>query len=185
LNKLIHLRVLIGDYNKDGYPDILLVSEGKGWSPKSHFRLLQSIPCTKKICTKDQMVQGSRTFSAVTNGVAELDTNNNKKIRAAFFDLLEDVRAAVCFRKFIIMVLIDFLRERWIYWRCQALGTPKRRLLLSIITSLMMLSSLNHWVSAFTYDAEKMADNSGLVLNGACLDKCVIPNSSGVANVRE
>ncbi|CAG8632582.1 12385_t:CDS:10, partial [Ambispora leptoticha] len=67
--------IRIGDYNLDGYPDLLVISDS------GHVSLLQSIPCNKADCR--------RTFSKVSTGAAILNSIN-KATTAAFLDLDED-----------------------------------------------------------------------------------------------
>ncbi len=79
---------LIGDYNLDGYPDILVVtSNGK----ESHVTLLQSILCTTRNCHASAVASQRRTFVKVSDGAQPLNNINNAK-NAAFLDLDEDVK---------------------------------------------------------------------------------------------
>lgn len=63
----------IGDYNVDGYPDLLVLAAG-GWG-KRRVRVLESVPCSShtKECTRAHRERSRRAFTRVTKGVAPLD----------------------------------------------------------------------------------------------------------------
>ncbi|CAG8433014.1 6316_t:CDS:10 [Ambispora gerdemannii] len=74
--------IRIGDYNLDGYPDLLVISDS------GHVSLLQSIPCNEN-CSKPAVAAQRRTFSKVFAG-AKILNSINKATAAAFLDLDED-----------------------------------------------------------------------------------------------
>ncbi|KAJ3025050.1 UNVERIFIED_CONTAM: T-cell immunomodulatory protein, partial [Siphonaria sp. JEL0065] len=77
----------LGDYDKDGYPDILMLTHDKS---KSYIRLLQSIPCTKTLCSKTEVLDHHRYYKLATTGMDEINNMDGIKIGAVFFDLNED-----------------------------------------------------------------------------------------------
>ncbi|KAI9301293.1 hypothetical protein BJ944DRAFT_257589 [Cunninghamella echinulata] len=84
---LTHCRYLpvpihAGDYNLDGYPDLLITTNKK-------VMLLQSDWCTSTQCTGDQILSNKRTFSLVRTGAEPLTKMNNPR-HATFFDIDED-----------------------------------------------------------------------------------------------
>ncbi|KAJ3412080.1 hypothetical protein HDV05_001304 [Chytridiales sp. JEL 0842] len=84
------LPLQIGDYNKDGYPDILLITSNKDDSSKTHIRLLESVPCTKSLCSKEDVEQKRRYFIAVSLGMPALTSGEAHSLNAVFFDFMED-----------------------------------------------------------------------------------------------
>jgi integrin alpha FG-GAP repeat containing protein 1 len=78
------LPLRIGDYNMDGYPDLLaVIAHGGGTQAK----LLESLPCRPhhKECAT------GRTFRAPAKGTAALDVVLDVRV-ATFFDVDDDVR---------------------------------------------------------------------------------------------
>ncbi|CAO3614596.1 unnamed protein product [Cunninghamella echinulata] len=71
-----------GDYNLDGYPDLLITTNKK-------IMLLQSDWCTSTQCTGNQILTNKRTFSLVRTGAEPLTKMNNPR-HATFFDIDED-----------------------------------------------------------------------------------------------
>ncbi|CEQ39850.1 SPOSA6832_01410, partial [Sporobolomyces salmonicolor] len=59
----------IGDYNIDGYPDLLLLTQ-KGSSKTVN--LLQSRPCEKVSCSEEEIKKGRRGFRVVEEGATDL-----------------------------------------------------------------------------------------------------------------
>lgn len=90
--------VHVGDYNLDGYPDLLVVSGTPGNNQKpSSATLLQSVLCTSNGdgCMPSAVTARRRTFVKVTEGAGPL--NSVQDVRAAaFLDLDEDV-SPTCF----------------------------------------------------------------------------------------
>jgi hypothetical protein len=87
---------LLGDYNLDGYPDLLVItSNNKG----SHATLLESILCTNRKCSTSAVASQKRTFVKVNDGAQPLNDINNAK-NAAFLDLDEDVKRILIFHFF-------------------------------------------------------------------------------------
>lgn len=81
----------IGDYNIDGYPDILLLtSSGTG---RRNVNLLQSRPCDAVSCTKGEVKAGRRAFRVVTDG-AEALTKITDAESAHWMDIDDDVSRA-------------------------------------------------------------------------------------------
>ncbi|CAO3681171.1 unnamed protein product [Rhizopus microsporus] len=71
-----------GDYNMDGYPDLLVTTSQR-------VILLQSILCNSKMCTDKATKLGRRTFSVVRAGSDALEKVTHPR-QAAFFDIDED-----------------------------------------------------------------------------------------------
>lgn len=72
-----------GDYNLDGYPDLLVTTTER-------VLLLQSVLCDETLCSSGATTIGRRSFQIVTAGVQDLSAISNPK-QAAFFDIDEDV----------------------------------------------------------------------------------------------
>lgn len=84
---------MLGDYNLDGYPDLLVItSNSKG----SHVTLLESILCTNRKCSSSAVASQKRTFIKVNDGAQPLSDIKNAK-NAAFLDLDEDVKRFLIF----------------------------------------------------------------------------------------
>ncbi|KAI8915132.1 hypothetical protein BC831DRAFT_516837 [Entophlyctis helioformis] len=80
----------IGDYNNDGYPDILFLSTSMVNFGQITVRLLQSVPCDNK-CKTEWKRNGARSFVPVTDGLAPLDSFRDALIASAsFMDIGED-----------------------------------------------------------------------------------------------
>ncbi|KAI8919600.1 hypothetical protein BC831DRAFT_481146, partial [Entophlyctis helioformis] len=80
----------IGDYNNDGYPDILFLSTSMVNFGQITVRLLQSVPCDNK-CKPEWKRNGARSFVPVTDGLAPLDSFRDALIASAsFMDIGED-----------------------------------------------------------------------------------------------
>ncbi|KAI8089476.1 uncharacterized protein BX664DRAFT_333099 [Halteromyces radiatus] len=71
-----------GDYNLDGYPDLLVTTTKK-------VILLQSVWCTAQQCTDAAIKSNKRTFSLVRNGAESLSKITSPR-HATFFDIDED-----------------------------------------------------------------------------------------------
>ncbi|KAI8072567.1 hypothetical protein BC940DRAFT_292890 [Gongronella butleri] len=71
-----------GDYNLDGYPDLLLTTNKRAL-------LLQSDLCTAETCSSDAVQANRRTFSLVSSGADSLSKISNPR-HATFFDIDED-----------------------------------------------------------------------------------------------
>ncbi|KAI9248624.1 hypothetical protein BY458DRAFT_536598 [Sporodiniella umbellata] len=76
------ISVHTGDYNMDGYPDLLVTTNQR-------VLLLQSVLCTKEHCADEATQANKRTLSIVTAGIGALE-NIPKPRQAAFFDIDED-----------------------------------------------------------------------------------------------
>eukprot|EP00842_Homolaphlyctis_polyrhiza_P005034 jgi/Hompol1/5531/HPOL_004510-RA len=80
----------IGDYNNDGYPDLLIVTQTRGDPRKTSLRLLKSVACDKS-CKAGAADLGRRTLSSVTGATTALAVAQPKIVISAFFmDLDED-----------------------------------------------------------------------------------------------
>lgn len=85
--------VHVGDYNLDGYPDLLVVSgTPNNIRGPSSATLLQSVLCSTNddSCFPSAIAAKRRTFVKVTEGADPLNNAQNVKA-AAFFDIDEDV----------------------------------------------------------------------------------------------
>ncbi|KAJ3295635.1 hypothetical protein HK104_002440 [Borealophlyctis nickersoniae] len=74
----------IGDYNNDGYPDLLVTTSESG------IRVLKSIPCTEAACGRTATAQARRAFSVISRGLEVIDKLPGKKMGGTFMDLDED-----------------------------------------------------------------------------------------------
>lgn len=72
-----------GDYNLDGYPDLLVTTSER-------VLLLQSVLCDNKSCNSSAQKAERRTYSVVETGTDVLK-NITSPTQAAFFDIDEDV----------------------------------------------------------------------------------------------
>ncbi|KAI9488105.1 hypothetical protein BDB00DRAFT_850036 [Zychaea mexicana] len=71
-----------GDYNLDGYPDLLVTTNNKVF-------LLDNILCTYKLCSSGATDVSRRSFSVVQQGAEALAKISNPR-QAVFFDIDED-----------------------------------------------------------------------------------------------
>ncbi|KAG0305341.1 hypothetical protein BGZ98_004275 [Dissophora globulifera] len=83
--------VHVGDYNLDGYPDLLVVSGTPGDNSRpSSATLLQSVLCSSEdVCLPSAIVAKRRSFVKVTEGADVLNLVQDVRA-AAFLDLDED-----------------------------------------------------------------------------------------------
>ncbi|KAA1077632.1 hypothetical protein PGT21_014288 [Puccinia graminis f. sp. tritici] len=85
--------VQTGDYNLDGYPDLLLIVAPMGGSSSGGIRgvpwLLESFGCTLDVCSGPETAKHRRTFRPLSNGAAALNTIQDAK-SAFFLDINED-----------------------------------------------------------------------------------------------
>jgi len=77
----------MGDFNLDGYVDMLLVMANSDGDRE--LQLLENVECTAELCGSDAESAGRRTFVLVTDGVSALAAVTNV-VEAAFFDVDED-----------------------------------------------------------------------------------------------
>ncbi|EGG17210.1 putative integrin alpha FG-GAP repeat-containing protein [Cavenderia fasciculata] len=84
IEQSIPLIIHVGDYNIDGYPDILIAFTNS--SGTSHLELWENVGCTDQICGTGV---GGRGFSAVNDGTDALVQINNA-VMGVFVDLGED-----------------------------------------------------------------------------------------------
>ncbi|RUS28626.1 hypothetical protein BC938DRAFT_481655 [Jimgerdemannia flammicorona] len=85
---ILPVPVRAGDYNLDGYPDLLLISSSDSGST-SHVILLESVLCTPNTCSDEAVAAGRRSFVKVLKGAQTLTSITNARA-AAFFDIDED-----------------------------------------------------------------------------------------------
>lgn len=76
----------VGDYNIDGYPDLLLLTQSGSHRTVS---ILQSRPCDVASCTPSEVAQKRRAFRVVKNG-AEALTNIKDVESAHWIDMDDD-----------------------------------------------------------------------------------------------
>ncbi|KAF9918621.1 hypothetical protein FBU30_000125 [Linnemannia zychae] len=82
--------VHVGDYNLDGYPDLLVVSGTPGNNKRpSSATLLQSVLCTDDTCLPSAVTKKRRSFVKVVDGADALNLVQDVRA-AAFLDLDED-----------------------------------------------------------------------------------------------
>lgn len=96
LSPSIQLPLSLGDYNKDGYPDMAIITiPTRGGRDDTHLRLLESVPCNPQGaplpgCPADLAKRsGKRTFTMMKKGTEAIDAMNNVR-SVSFFDLAED-----------------------------------------------------------------------------------------------
>ena len=80
----------IGDYNIDGYPDLLVVAQ-KGRDRLAY--VLQSRPCEKGACSAKEIEMRRRAFRVVSVGADALGKIKDVE-SASWFDIADDVRGA-------------------------------------------------------------------------------------------
>jgi len=78
----------VGDYNIDGYPDLLIVAT-KGHDRRAY--ILQSRPCETGACTDAEVASKRRAFRVVSEG-AEALTKITDVESVSWFDVDDDVR---------------------------------------------------------------------------------------------
>jgi integrin alpha FG-GAP repeat containing protein 1 len=79
----------IGDYNIDGYPDLLLLTASSSGS--RNVNLIESRPCDSVSCSNGEILKSRRAFRVVTTGAEALP--NLKDVETAhWLDLDDDVR---------------------------------------------------------------------------------------------
>lgn len=86
-----------GDYNLDGYPDLLVTTSER-------VILLQSILCDPKLCASSAVKADRRSFAMVTTGTDILNKIPNPS-QAAFFDIDEDVSQVYLLKVIIVTSL--------------------------------------------------------------------------------
>lgn len=89
--------VHVGDYNLDGYPDLLVVSGTPGDNRRpSSATLFQSVLCSDDTCVPSAVTKKRRSFVKVTDGAEALNLAQDVRA-AAFLDLDEDVSLNINF----------------------------------------------------------------------------------------
>lgn len=80
----------IGDYNKDGYPDLLVIASSSSSAHQGSVALLESIPCSRKTCSQTETEGDRRTFILVAgDSAAALNSIDDGK-SAIWLDIDED-----------------------------------------------------------------------------------------------
>jgi integrin alpha FG-GAP repeat containing protein 1 len=82
---ILPIPIRIGDFNNDGYPDLLAVTHLKGNSDKTSLQLLESRPCDAT-CSKEATQAQKRAFSVVYGGTAPF-RDFPHPVGAAFVDI--------------------------------------------------------------------------------------------------
>jgi len=82
--------IRIGDFNKDGYPDLLIVSSSSSSARQGPVSLLQSIPCSRTSCSKAGNAAGKRTFAKISGGQANALNSIKDAKTATWIDIDED-----------------------------------------------------------------------------------------------
>ncbi|KAI8608561.1 hypothetical protein BC830DRAFT_1210722 [Chytriomyces sp. MP71] len=77
----------LGDYDRDGYPDILILTYDRS---ARYIRLLQSVLCSKGVCTKADILDRKRAYTMMNTGMSDVNAIPGTKTGAAFFDLYDD-----------------------------------------------------------------------------------------------
>ena len=80
----------IGDFNKDGHPDLLVVSASHSSAQSGSVSLLQSIPCDKKTCSRAETEASRRTFSRMDGESASALDRISDARSALWLDIDED-----------------------------------------------------------------------------------------------
>lgn len=75
--------IRLGDYNLDGYPDLLFVTNQRAL-------LMESELCNNKLCTQTDADNYRRSFKLVSQGAEALTKDVSNPRQAAFFDIAED-----------------------------------------------------------------------------------------------
>jgi len=79
--------IKIGDYNQDGFPDLLVLSSSSSSASSGTVSLLQSLPCTAKVDGCGQ--NGRRRFERVIKGADSLNKIKDAR-QGSFLDIDED-----------------------------------------------------------------------------------------------
>lgn len=82
--------IRIGDYNKDGYPDLLVISSSSSSRHQGTFALLQSVVCSRTICSQAETEAGRRAFSRVDGDRAKALNSIKDAKSAIWIDIDED-----------------------------------------------------------------------------------------------
>jgi integrin alpha FG-GAP repeat containing protein 1 len=129
--------VQVGDYNIDGFPDLLIVTVETS-TKLSTPRLLRSIPCTTDLCKVSEVELGRRRFEWVQEGTEPLTEIIDAR-KAVFLDLDEDV----CFPCF----QLTCNRAHWTWSSCPSHRThshpPQHAKSCSLKTTLTMTLSFS------------------------------------------
>ncbi|KAI8895708.1 hypothetical protein BC833DRAFT_600315 [Globomyces pollinis-pini] len=78
--------VRLGDYNNDGFPDMLVTSFLNGSPSSNSVELLQSVPCSKDICSPEAFKSNRRFFQIVQEAANSFSTIPNH-LGGAFIDV--------------------------------------------------------------------------------------------------
>lgn len=83
----------IGDFNIDGYPDLLVLTSSKSGRDKQAV-ILQSRPCEKVSCTEEEIKHGRRAFRVLIGGAEALSKITDVE-SATWVDIDDDVRRSL------------------------------------------------------------------------------------------
>lgn len=84
------LNLKLGDYNQDGYPDILLIASKSQDADHGRPVILKSIPCSSRFCGDEAAQNDRRMFESVREKVNVLEGIDDAKI-VSFVDINEKV----------------------------------------------------------------------------------------------
>ena len=83
----LNLPLRLGDYNNDGYPDIILVTKKNG---NRFIRILQSEECDGS-CSGYATEANRRTFKLVDKNLANFELKGKTPVGATFMDINNNV----------------------------------------------------------------------------------------------
>ena len=81
--------VAVGDYNNDGYPDLLLVAKEDAFFGTTLVKLLESIPCDTN-CNSGAQESNRRYFKLVETGTEQI-SKISRAVKTTFLDYNNDV----------------------------------------------------------------------------------------------
>ncbi|KAK9897721.1 hypothetical protein P389DRAFT_169746 [Cystobasidium minutum MCA 4210] len=82
--------IRIGDYNKDGYPDLLVIAASSSSAHQGTVALLQSVECSRTTCSQAETQADRRAFIRVQGDKAAALNNINDAKSAIWLDIDED-----------------------------------------------------------------------------------------------
>ena len=82
--------IRIGDFNKDGYPDLLVVASTRSSPQQGQVALLESLACTPATCGDAASKASRRTFKKVDGSTAQALNSINDAKSAFWLDIDED-----------------------------------------------------------------------------------------------
>lgn len=125
----------IGDYNIDGYPDLLLLTSS---GSSRNVNLFESRPCAATSCTAGEVAKGRRAFQRVVLGAEVLSTINDVET-AHWLDIDDDVSHLLRFRSTLDLSthgvvtwtgLVGYYGPAYRqYWSCETRDVHQKQLL--------------------------------------------------------